>query len=123
MRISDWSSDVCSSDLGLDQPIADFLPAFAKMTVQDTPDGSITAVHPAKTPITVRQLLTHTAGLGYNIIQTGPLREAYNKAGLIDRKSVVEGKRVSVRVDLGGRRIIKKKEKRTRTQSPRNNQN
>src|SRR3546814_13114131 len=26
-----------------------------------------------------------------------------------DRKSVVEGKRVSVRVDLGGRRIIKKK--------------
>src|SRR3546814_20904338 len=28
---------------------------------------------------------------------------------LIDRKSVVSGKRVSVRVDLGGRRIIKKK--------------
>src|SRR3546814_14844060 len=27
----------------------------------------------------------------------------------IDRKSVVSGKRVSVRVDLGGRRIIKKK--------------
>src|SRR3546814_19723299 len=29
----------------------------------------------------------------------------------IDRKSVVEGKSVSVRVDLGGRRIIKKKKK------------
>src|SRR3546814_19893754 len=29
----------------------------------------------------------------------------------IDRKSVVSGKSVSVRVDLGGRRIIKKKEK------------
>src|SRR3546814_19235845 len=28
----------------------------------------------------------------------------------LDRKSVVEGKRVSVRVDLGGRRIIKKKQ-------------
>src|SRR3546814_11818727 len=28
-----------------------------------------------------------------------------------DRKSVVEGKSVSVRVDLGGRRIIKKKNK------------
>src|SRR3546814_19667015 len=28
-----------------------------------------------------------------------------------DRKSVVEGKSVSVRVDLGGRRIIKKKRK------------
>src|SRR3546814_13448007 len=29
--------------------------------------------------------------------------------GTADRKSVVSGKRVSVRVDLGGRRIIKKK--------------
>src|SRR3546814_14953799 len=29
----------------------------------------------------------------------------------LDRKSVVEGKSVSVRVDLGGRRIIKKKKK------------
>src|SRR3546814_14600711 len=29
-----------------------------------------------------------------------------------DRKSVVEGKRVSVRVDLGGRRIIRKKNTR-----------
>src|SRR3546814_12604791 len=28
-----------------------------------------------------------------------------------DRKSVVEGKSVSVRVDLGGRRILKKKKK------------
>src|SRR3546814_14806103 len=28
---------------------------------------------------------------------------------LLDRKSVVQGKSVSVRVDLGGRRIIKKK--------------
>src|SRR3546814_14022194 len=29
-----------------------------------------------------------------------------------DRKSVVQGKRVSVRVDLGGRRILKKKKKK-----------
>src|SRR3546814_16196703 len=31
--------------------------------------------------------------------------------GPADRKSVVEGKSVSVRVDLGGRRIIKKKKR------------
>ncbi|AMU94316.1 MAG: beta-lactamase family protein [Sphingopyxis terrae] len=67
----------------LDQPIADFLPAFAAMKVQNTPDGSITDVHPAKGPITVRQLLTHTAGLGYNIVQKGPLRDAYNEAGIL----------------------------------------
>ncbi len=67
----------------LDQPIADFLPAFAKMQVQDTPDGSITALHPAKTVITVRHLLTHTAGLGYNIIQKGPIKQAYDDAGIV----------------------------------------
>src|SRR3546814_11881219 len=33
--------------------------------------------------------------------------------GLLDRKSVVSGKSVSVRVDLGGRRRIKKKNKKT----------
>src|SRR3546814_13527550 len=32
----------------------------------------------------------------------------------LDRKSVVEGKSVSVRVDLGGRRIIKKTKKQQR---------
>src|SRR3546814_12638658 len=31
------------------------------------------------------------------------------QTGVVDRKSVVWGKSVSVRVDLGGRRIIKKK--------------
>lgn len=69
--------------MALDQPIADFLPAFANMNVQNTPDGSITDVRPAKGPITVRQLLTHTAGLGYNIIQKGPLKDAYNEAGIL----------------------------------------
>src|SRR3546814_15702662 len=34
---------------------------------------------------------------------------------LVDRKSVVEGKGGSVRVDLGGRRIIKKKKHKSRS--------
>ncbi|MBL8649497.1 MAG: beta-lactamase family protein [Sphingopyxis sp.] len=67
----------------LDQPIADFLPAFAKMTVQNSPDGSLTDVRPAKTQITVRHLLTHTAGLGYNIIQKGPIKKAYDDNGIV----------------------------------------
>src|SRR3546814_19823159 len=39
------------------------------------------------------------------------MSRAQTVTALSDRKSVVEGKRVSVRVDLGGRLIIKKKEK------------
>ncbi len=61
--------------LKLDQPIADFLPKFAKMNVQVTPDGSVTEVRPAKTLITVRHLITHTSGLPYGIVQQGPIRE------------------------------------------------
>ncbi|KPF92166.1 serine hydrolase [Novosphingobium sp. AAP83] len=67
----------------LDQPIADFIPAFAKMQVQVTPDGSIIDLRPATKQITVRHLLTHTAGLGYSIIQKGPIKDAYNAAGLV----------------------------------------
>ena len=69
--------------IGLDQPISDFLPKFAKMQVQVTPDGSITDLKPVQTPITLRHLLTHTAGLGYSIIQKGPLKAAYEAAGLV----------------------------------------
>lgn len=69
--------------LGLDQPIADLLPKFAKMQVQAVPDGSITELVPATRAITVRHLLTHTAGLGYSIIQTGPIKTAYERAGVV----------------------------------------
>src|SRR3546814_12625726 len=39
------------------------------------------------------------------------------EAADIDRKSVVSGKSVSVRVDLGGRRIVKQQKKRGSTQN------
>jgi CubicO group peptidase (beta-lactamase class C family) len=65
----------------LDQPIADFLPEFANMTVLTDPEKSLDAV-PAKTQITLRHLLTHTAGLGYSIITKGPLLQAYLDNGI-----------------------------------------
>ncbi|MDO7843075.1 serine hydrolase domain-containing protein [Sphingomonas sp. CA1-15] len=67
--------------LRLDQPVADFIPAFATMRVQDNPQTLES--HPAKAQITIRHLLTHTAGLGYSIVTKGPLGEAYTKQGLV----------------------------------------
>ena len=67
----------------LDQPLSDILPKFAKMQVQVTPDGAIDQLRPASGPITIRQLLTHTAGLGYSIIQHGPIKAAYEAAGVV----------------------------------------
>lgn len=67
--------------LKLDQPIADILPEFANMRVLTDPDKSMDSI-PAKTQITIRHLLTHTAGLGYTIITKGPLLQAYLDNGL-----------------------------------------
>lgn len=69
--------------LGLDQPLGEVLPRFSSMLVQKTYDGSLTDLVPAARPITIRHLLTHTAGFGYGIIQKGPIKTAYEDAGLI----------------------------------------
>jgi len=69
--------------LGLDQPVAEILPAFRDMRVLVDPAGALEDTVPANRPITIRQLLTHTAGLGYSIISKGPLQAAYNEAGLV----------------------------------------
>jgi CubicO group peptidase (beta-lactamase class C family) len=68
--------------LKLDQPISDFFPGFAHMTVLTDPDTSL-AARPATRPITVRNLLTHTAGLGYSIITKGPLLKEYERRGIL----------------------------------------
>ena len=74
--------------LELDQPLADVLPAFANMQVQRRYDGPITRdnLEPAARPITIRHLLTHTAGLGYTIIQDGPISAAYRANGIVPGK-------------------------------------
>lgn len=69
--------------LGLDQPVAEILPAFRDMKVLVDPAGSLDDTVPADRPITIRQLLTHTAGLGYQIISKGPLQKAFNDQGLV----------------------------------------
>src|SRR3546814_16492275 len=92
MRISDWSSDVCSSDLqrrivrhhvGRGEALGEFLGDEA---------GGEVAGGEAR--------MRHDRGEEGNIVR--------NAADIEDRKSDVEGKSVSVSVDLGGRRIIKK---------------
>lgn len=66
--------------MGIDQPIADFIPAFASMRVATNPAASDS--RPVKTPITVRHLLTHTAGLAYHF-QPGAVAKAYRTKGLM----------------------------------------
>src|SRR3546814_11742614 len=126
MRISDWSSDVCSSDL----PTV-LAAAFAEQSARSTirlvegellPTVNLNASLSRDWDSQIRDRRVDQARITGEV--TVPLyqgggvaarvREAKQLAG--DRKSVGSGKRGSVRVDIGGRRIMKKKTKNKTTQ-------
>src|SRR5215213_4694085 len=50
--------------LRLDDPVDDLLPELAGMTVLTDPDGPLDDTVPARRPITLRDLLTYTLGIG-----------------------------------------------------------
>src|SRR3546814_19419825 len=95
MRISDWSSDVCSSDLELTTALKAIDAAVSRGDIRIENDRLV-----------VPKLKAAPEDERLKAIR----RELFAGVGKIqDRKSVVWGKSVSVRVDLGGRRIIKQK--------------
>lgn len=72
---------------GLDEPISKYIPEFQNPQVLKKfrpKDSSYTSV-PARGEITIRQLLSHTSGLGYGMIDEDErFRMIYQKAGVID---------------------------------------
>jgi CubicO group peptidase (beta-lactamase class C family) len=71
----------------LDDPISKFIPEFKNPQVLKTyneQDGTWTG-EPARREITIRDLLTHTSGLGYGVIDGDErFRKLYAKAGIIE---------------------------------------
>ncbi len=68
----------------LDDPISKYIPSFAKPKVLDKfneKDSTYTTL-PAKREVTIRDLLTHTSGLGYAQIGSAKMRAIYAKAGI-----------------------------------------
>src|SRR3546814_11381181 len=128
MRISDWSSDVCSSDLHYDQFYGQLsLERLNRAQPKPTPDPTIEVSGAERRAFEDDRLVRAARALG----EIGAWREqsAFLRAlaqqasspadhilagqlaqqnGRPERKRVVEGKGVYVRVDLGGRGSIKK---------------
>src|SRR3546814_18424714 len=133
MRISDWSSDVCSSDLivghvrAVGDEVTDFAvgetvgvgcmvdscqacPSCEEGLEQYCTGSGFVGTYNAPTP----DAPGHTLG-GYSqalvVSDKFVLKIRHPEAQLaaVDRQRVVSGKRVTGRLDLGGRRIIKKK--------------
>ncbi len=68
---------------GLDDPISQYIPAFADMQVLRDDAVSVDEVRPAAGPIRIRHLLSHSAGLSYGFIEPGSVvDQAYGAAGL-----------------------------------------
>ncbi len=71
----------------LDDPISRYIPEFKNPQVLKTfnaADSSWTG-EPAESEITIRQLLTHTSGVGYGIIDSDErMKKIYQKAGVTD---------------------------------------
>ena len=64
--------------LRLDDPVDEFLPELADMTVLADPDGPLDETVPAKRPVTLRDLLTFTLGTGIVVAEPGtvPIADA-----------------------------------------------
>jgi CubicO group peptidase (beta-lactamase class C family) len=52
-------------NLDLDAPVADYCPEFAEIQVLTGFDGDTPVLRPPARQATVRNLVTHTSGLGY----------------------------------------------------------
>jgi CubicO group peptidase (beta-lactamase class C family) len=66
----------------LDQPVADFLPAFGAPRVWKGPGHALDATEPARRQVTIHDLLTHQAGIVYGDPVGNTLEQALSAAGL-----------------------------------------
>src|SRR3546814_13778035 len=109
MRISDWSSDVCSSDL-LDMPLESKFGALPKRASGQRPTAFLT-VQEGCDKFCTYCVVPYTRGAEISRPFADLIAEARAlvAGGVRDRKGGVEGKSVSVRLGLGGRRFHKKK--------------
>lgn len=71
----------------LDDPISKYIPEFGEAQLLDTfnaADSTYTTT-PAKNQITIRDLITHTSGIGYGVIDGDErFKKIYAKAGITD---------------------------------------
>src|SRR3546814_11000323 len=135
MRISDWSSDVCSSDL----PLRNAITTKTQRVYGHRPDTDTEITVTSGATEAIFNAIHAVVRAGDEVIMLDPAYDCYEPAidlagaravhvpldpanfapdwprvtDAIDRKSVVSGTSVYVRVDLGGRRTIKIKKIKT----------
>src|SRR3546814_18300198 len=115
MRISDWSSDVCSSDLKTGRAWGHlaFRVDDIYATCQKLQDNGVTLNRPPRDGYLA--FVKSPDGISINLLQNGEAKAAPEpwasmaNTGRCDRQSVVQGNSVAVRVNSVGSRNITKK--------------
>jgi len=74
-------------------PVAKFIPGFAKARVLERANASNTREADLIRPIIIRDLLTHTSGLTYNFLEDSPVSELYRQARVGDPGRSLEAMR------------------------------
>src|SRR3546814_20736098 len=139
MRISDWSSDVCSADL---RPWKRAFRSRLRATYSSagmlrsqaqywsSSSRPARARRSASLAFSADCWLSDICSNSSRLLELRSARTAGERLShhafclaISDRKSVVSGKSVSVRVDLGGRRIIKTKREKHRRVTTHTNEN
>src|SRR3546814_21027085 len=122
MRISDWSSEVCSSDLVHRQAACDLVAALEQGKFHCLIADQVAVEFAQRDTLIQREALDSLKRLEGLVDRTNRLHAVFAPSVAVglghqkaqvsaarDRQSVVSGKSVSVRVDIGGSRTIKKK--------------
>jgi CubicO group peptidase (beta-lactamase class C family) len=76
----------------LDDPVANYLPEFAdvQVFVEEKDDGTL-VTEPCASPMTIRHLMTHTAGLSYGWAPNHPVDKMYREAEINSYGGTVAG--------------------------------
>src|SRR3546814_17861972 len=118
MRISDWSSDVCSSDLDAAPALRPRIRAATWIGNRRWNllfDSGETLALPEEDAARALVKFAELDGAD-RLLGKGFLRfDMRDPTKLVERKNGVEGKSGAVRVDLGGRGLLQKKIKTTNT--------
>ena len=68
--------------LRLEDPVSKYIPEFEDIRVINNIKKKSKALQPARRPVTIRDLATHTSGIAYTFSANNELRKIYNRHGL-----------------------------------------
>lgn len=74
----------------LDDPVSKYIPAFANTKVYASGGAANPTLRDPEHPITIANLLTHTAGLTYGVFGNTPVDSIYMRAGLFNDRWALE---------------------------------